>query len=156
MMRLINGQELLSTVFEPTGVLWVDEGRSCAHDVYKRLKSKFEDAGWWNAKSLEVRYCVEHERWIEVPPDLRHPSLPRTTTRQERERSVTLVKVSSTACGVCGGPLSSSAVWPDPRATTRGHEPPLSRAVFGQEVVVRPEHWACNQRKGTRTDEEMS
>ena len=135
---------------------------TCPHDIYARRatldegSAGLDKAFHWNEQNLEVRFCREHEVWVEVPRDLRHPSLPKTTARRERETSVILVKVRSRTCGVCGGPLFQSAIWPDPRATTRGHEPPLSRTSPGDRVVVRPEHWGCNMRKGALLDEEMS
>ena len=85
-MQAITAEELLSTVFEPTGVSWVDEGRSCEHDVYYRLWAQDPDATTWNGKNLDARYCREHKRWIEVPRDFHFPNLPHTT-RHERELS---------------------------------------------------------------------
>lgn len=77
--------------------------------------------------------------------------------RRVRKAGVTLVIRSvSTDCALCLSPLTD-ARWPDPMATTIGHEPPLSRlAELGHPPVYeRPEHWGCNIRKGAKTDQEL-
>ena len=86
----------------------------------------------------------------------------RFLTRRYRERSidpsVTWTDVESDECGVCGEALQPRAVWPDPMATTIGHEPPLSRISEGfTEGVRRPEHWVCNRIvKHARLDTEIA
>jgi len=77
--------------------------------------------------------------------------------RRSRAAGATLVIRSSGGdCGVCSQ-LLTDARWPDPKATTIGHEPPLSRlAALGHPPVLeRPEHLICNLRKGTRTVQEL-
>ena len=85
----------------------------------------------------------------------------RFLTNRYRERSmdpsVTWTDIRSDECGVCGEALQPYAVWPDPMATTIGHEPPISRASEGfTEGVRRPEHWICNRIvKHARLDSEI-
>lgn len=133
---------------------WQDEDRACEHDVFARRgypagSQEYKEAFWWNAEHLVVVWCREHSVWIEFPKPVKG-----STRRRNRERAVKIVKVVSDTCGVCGIQLYPKAVWPDDLATTRGHEPPLSRAQPGDTVTVRPEHWICNQAKGSMTDEE--
>jgi hypothetical protein len=78
--------------------------------------------------------------------------------RKARKAGILLVvRVQADYCGVCLGPLVQQAAWPDNRATTVGHEPPLAVAAReGWRVVAeRPEHFVCNRRKWARTDAEM-
>lgn len=64
-----------------------------------------------------------------------------------------VINVSSTECGVCFEPLTDLP-YPDPMATSIGHEPPLiiAQREGWTTVVERPEHLICNLRKGERTD----
>lgn len=108
-------------------------------------------------------------RWLEKNPGLRKEVVrrsrvkagsryPEQVRRRARKAGILLtVKVESDCCGVCSESLSVGLVYPDPQATTVGHEPPLAVATRdGWTVVVeRPEHAVCNWRKGIRTDAEM-
>jgi hypothetical protein len=80
--------------------------------------------------------------------------------RREARAAVTLrIIVDSDICGVptCGEPLVIEAVYPDPLATTIGHEPPLSRLkdLGITTVTERKEHWKCNRWKNRRLDSEL-
>jgi hypothetical protein len=85
----------------------------------------------------------------------------RFLSNRYRERSidpsVTWTDIESDECGVCHETLQPRAVWPDPMATTIGHEPPVSRIREGfTEGVRRPEHWVCNRIvKHARLDAEL-
>jgi hypothetical protein len=63
-----------------------------------------------------------------------------------------------TACVICGGAFEGS--FPNPKAETLGHEPPLSwvrkHPEYSGPFMVRPEHWACNRRKWRHPDWELA
>lgn len=91
----------------------------------------------------------------------RHPEQVAARTRRRRAAKagvVITVYISSVCCvPTCLLPLVPTAVWPDPNATTIGHEPPLSRAkgLGVTTVIERPEHWVCNSMKHTKLDSEL-
>lgn len=95
-----------------------------------------------------------NRRWKKLHPKERVAEVNR---RRAFKKGVLLtVHVESEVCGVCEEPLTDRQ-WPDPLATTVGHEPPL--AVVAREgwliVTERPEHFVCNMWKKDRLDMEM-
>lgn len=76
--------------------------------------------------------------------------------RRRREVPFTWSRVEPwpTDCMICGLPFEGS--WPEPRSQTIGHEPPvawmLRHPEYDGPLILRPEHWGCNARKGSRPD----
>jgi hypothetical protein len=91
-------------------------------------------------------------RYREANPNRR----PWQKRRMAKAGIILVVKVDSADCGVCFTPLID-VPYPDPQATTVGHEPPLSVAIReGWRIIVeRPEHLRCNLQKGSRMDYEL-
>ena len=62
-------------------------------------------------------------------------------------------------CQVCHLPMDPFLGFPRPMAATLGHEPPVAWMLrhpdYEGPLVIRPEHWSCNNAKSDRPDWEM-
>lgn len=117
-------------------------------EAARRERFRLENPDYWRERRDKGR---EYERLYRE----RHPDRRSWHQRRLAKRGIQFVVfVESDACGVCHKPLYPDAIYPDPKATTVGHEPPLSVAVRdGWRIIAeRPEHARCNLWKQDRLD----
>ena len=119
------------------------------------------------ARAASRRYAVSHPEVNRASVRryaLRHPEQVRERVRTakhlRRETPFAWTRLAPwpSGCGICGRPFEGS--FPSPLAETLGHEPPIAwmraHPEYDGPLLIRPEHWACNIRKGARPDWEAA
>jgi hypothetical protein len=91
----------------------------------------------------------------------KHPEAVQAKDLRRREASFVWERLAPwpTQCQVCGRTIDLSIPFPDQRAATLGHEPPIAwmqrHPEYAGALFVRPEHWICNLSKGDKPDWEL-